>query len=464
MNLIVASATIITMNQHREIIHDGAVVIEGDSIKEIGKTAAMQSKYLDYQVLDATGKYVIPGLINTHTHLFQGLLKGLGDDRVLVDWFRKVTGPSAKELSPEDCYLAAQLGVLESLHSGATCLVDFMYPHHQTGLSDGIILALGEGGLRSIFARGYMDYGIEDGVPPELIENYQDALADVERLFERYQGSYDGRMNIWLAPCMIWTQTKEGLIESKNLSQAKGIPISIHVSETPFELENSLKRFGKKDLDFLESIGFLGPDVLAVHCVYCDERDIRILRTYDVKVSHNAISNMYLSSGVAPIPQMIMAGITVGLATDGPASNNNQNMIATLKFSSLLHKVATKDPTVITAEKVMEMATIDGAKALGMEKQVGSLEAGKKADLAILNLATPFTTPVLHPVSTLVYSATGDEVETVIINGQIVMQDKKVLTMNEQEVLAKVQERALSLAERSNTKQFWDRPWRSVAF
>lgn len=464
MNLVITNAVIITMNKEREIINNGAVVIEGDVIKEVGDSATLLSKYPHYEKFDAAGKYVTPGLINTHTHLFQGLLKGLGDDRVLVDWFRKVTGPSAVELTHEDCYLAAQLGALESLRSGSTCLLDFMYPHRCSGLSEAIIKALGESGMRSVFARGYIDYGEEDGVPPQIIENYADALLDVEKLFDKYQGSYGGRMNIWVAPCMIWTQSKEGLIETKKLSQQKGIPISIHISETPFELENSLKRFGKKDLEFLESINFLGPNVLAVHCVYSDERDIRILKHYDVKVSHNPVSNMYLSSGVAPIPQMLMAGIKVGLATDGPASNNNQSMLAVLKYASLLHKVSTKDPTIVTAEKILEMATIDGAGALGMEEQVGSLEAGKKADIAIFNLKTPFATPVLHPVSTLVYSAVGNEAESVIIDGEFVMKNNKILTIDEQKVLEKVQENAEKLSLRAKTRQFAQRPWRTLAF
>jgi 5-methylthioadenosine/S-adenosylhomocysteine deaminase len=464
VKLMLTGGTVLTMNPQRETISDGTVVIDGDKITEVGTTSALREKYRDYKVLDVTGKYVIPGLINTHTHLFQGLLKGLGDDRALVDWFRKATGPSATQLTPEDCSLAAKLGALESLHSGATCLVDFMYAHHQAGLSDGIIQALGASGLRSVFARGYMDYGVDDGVPPELIESYADALADTERLFDQYDGCYDGRMHIWLAPCMIWTQTKEGLIECVSLSRARGIPMSMHVSETQFELENSMRRFGKKDLAFLESIGFLGPNVLAVHCVWSDSRDIRIMKYYDVKVSHNAVSNMYLASGVAPIPQMVMAGITVGLATDGPASNNNQSMLATLKWSSLLHKVAGKDPTVMTADKVMEMATIEGAKAVGMETEVGSLERGKKADLVVLDLATPFTTPVLQPVSTMVYAAVGDEADTVIINGEIVMESKTVLTMNESEVLEQAQVRAESLSRRAKTSVYRERPWRALAF
>lgn len=464
MDLLIAHGILVTMDPGRRIIEDGAVAIEGNRIAAVGSTAELADRYAGVKTLNATGKVVTPGLVNTHTHLFQGLLKGLGDDRVLVDWFRQVTGPSAVCLTPEDCYHAARLGCLESIRSGATTLFDFMYPHNQPGLSEPIVQAFQESGIRGSFARGYIDYGAEEGVPPQIIEDAQEALADCRQLFERYHESAGGRIHIWVAPCMIWTQTEEGLRATRRLADETGMRISIHVAETPFELENARRRFGLKDLEYFASIGLLGPDVLAVHGVYLDDRDIRILKQHDVKLSHNAVSNMYLSSGVAPIPKMLMSGITVGLATDGPASNNNQNMIQTLKFTALLHKVATKDPTVITAEKVMEMATIDGARALGLEDEIGSIEVGKKADLIILNFTNPFASPLHHPVSTLVYSAVGNEVESVIIDGQVVMEEERVLTMDEEDVVQKAQAAADALAERAGTAHLRRRPWRALAY
>lgn len=464
MNIVIKNARVITMNEDRTVLKDGAIVIEGSTIKEICSMESLAADLSGYEIYDAEGCTALPGLVNTHTHLFQSLWKGLGDDRVLIDWFQKVTGPSSAVLEPEDCYLAAQLGALESIRSGATCLLDFMYPHHMAGLSEPIIKALGSSGLRAIFARGFIDYGENSGVPSAVIEKAEDALADIEQLFETYNDGFDGRMQVWMAPCMIWSQTEQGLRQARELSRAKKIPVTIHVAETPFELENAMQRFGKKDLEYLESIDFLGPDLLAVHCVYLDERDLRILKNYDIKVSHNPTSNMYLSSGVAPIPQMLLAGITVGLATDGPASNNNQSMLSVLKMTALLHKVSTKDPTVLTAEKVLEMATIDGARALGLQEETGSLEVGKKADLIIADLNTPFTRPVLHPVSTLVYSALGDEIKTMLVGGEFVMKDGKVLTIDEEEVLQQVQKRAEDLMKRANTVSFSQRPWRSQAF
>jgi 5-methylthioadenosine/S-adenosylhomocysteine deaminase len=458
------NATLITMDPDRRVIDRGWLSIEADRIAALGAMTEYPASAVtaEDRVIDLAGRHVLPGLVNTHTHLFQELLKGLGDDRVLVDWFRQVTGPSAVALQERDCYLAAKLGALEAIRSGVTTLLDYMYPHHQKGLSVPIIEALIETDVRAIFARGYIDYGREYGIPPELIEDYREVIADVESLHSRFEGANGGRLRIGVAPCMIWSQTREGLMAVRELADAKRIPISIHVAETAYELSTSLQRFGKKDLAFLESIGFLGGDVLAVHCVHLDEMDLAILKARDVKVSHNPVSNMYLASGVAPIPEMISLGITVGLATDGSASNNNQNLLSQLKAAALLHKVHRGDATCMTAEKVLEMATIDGARALGLDDGIGSLEAGKKADLCAVNLKTAFAVPVHNPVSALVYSAIGQEAELVMVNGKILMEEGRLLLIDEAALLDEVTEAARKLAERAGTAAKVGQGWRSA--
>jgi len=237
----------------------------------------------------------------------------------------------------------------------------------------------------------------------------------------------------------------------------------MHVAETPFEIENSRQRFGKTDLRVLEQLGVLGPDFLAVHCVYLDAGDVQTLAANGVAVSHNPTSNMYLSSGVAPVPAMVRAGVPVGLASDGPASNNTHNMIQSLKFAALLHKVATRDPTVITGETVLEMATIGGARALGMDREIGSLESGKRADLFVADLgASPFCSPVHHPVSALVYSAAGHEVETVVVDGRVVLHEGHLTTASEERIRGAAQMAADRLVTRSGTDALRKRPWRST--
>jgi len=462
VDLLITGGQIVTMDAGRRIVDNGAIAIAGNRILAVGPTTELASNVQANRTLDARGRTIFPGLINTHTHLFQTLLKGPGDDRQLEDWFCTAVGPAATQLTEEDCYLAALAGCIEAIRSGTTTIKDFMYVHPVPQLSDAVIRAFAETGIRGVYVRGYVDTGEAYGIPRPLIQEQEAILADCERVIRRYHGSADGRITVRLGPCMIWSCTREGLEATRSLATALDVGLTMHVAETPFSIENSMQRFGVADLAFLERIGFLGPDVLAVHGVYLTERDLRILKARDVKVSHNPTSNMYLASGVAPIPQMLLAGITVGLATDGPASNNNQNMIEALKFGALLHKVHTKDPTAITAERILEMATIEGARALGLD-DVGSLEPGKKADLIIVNLQKPHASPVHHPVSSLVYSASGEEVEMVIIDGKVVMEDRRIVTVDEENILARAQTAADRLMARAGLLPLRQR-WRRLAY
>jgi len=339
-----------------------------------------------------------------------------------------------------------------------------MYAHPRPNLSDAVIRAMTETGIRGVFVRGYLDTGQEYGVPPGLIQSIDEIMADCERLAKRYARGPDGRLTVWIGPCMIWACTEEGLRAAQRVAADLGVGLTMHVAETPFSVQNAMQRFGVGDLAVLERLGCLETHTLAVHCVYLNDRDLRILKARNAAVSHNPASNMYLASGVAPIPQMLMGGITVGLATDGPASNNNQNMIEALKFAALLHKVHTLDPTAITAEQAFEMATVGAARALGMEEDLGSLEPGKRADVVIADLRTVHASPVHHPVSALVYSAVGSEVDTVIIDGRVVMEEGRVLTVDEWALLREAQRAADDLLDRARIARPRDRRWRALAF
>lgn len=461
--VVIRGATVVTLNPAREILPRANVVVRGGRIAAVEPGGADGESWPAARVIDGAGRVLFPGLVNTHNHLFQTLLKGLGDDRVLQDWFRSMTGPSAVHLTAEDCYSAALLGCVEGLKTGTTTMLDFMYPHPRPFLCDAILRAFSETGIRGILARSFFDTGVEAGIPPEIIQPTDVALADCERLLQTYHGGEGGRIQVWVSPCAIWGQTQEGIVRGKGLADRYSTGMTMHVSETPWEIENARQRFGMRDLPFLDSLGVLDRHFLAVHCVYLDDRDIRMLKLRDVRVSHNSISNMYLSSGAAPVPEMLLAGVTVGLGTDGAASNNNQNMVQMLKFTALLHKVVRRDPTVITAEKVLEMATIDGARALGLEREVGSIEVGKKADLVLADFRTPGTTPDHHPVSTLVYSACGAEVRTVLVDGRVLVNEGRLCTVDEGAVLAEAAARARDLAQRAGTDHLARRGWRSLA-
>jgi 5-methylthioadenosine/S-adenosylhomocysteine deaminase len=457
---VLSGGTVITMDGARRVLTDGAVAFT-DSILAVGPSAEVLTAYPDADVVDCSGRAVLPGFVNTHTHLFQTLLKGLGDDRVLSDWFLTMTGPSAVELTPEDCYAGALHGCAEALTTGTTTLVDFMYVHPRPGLGDAVATAMSEVGIRGVMARGYMTAGADVGAPPELIQPLDVALADAERLIGEWNvpGS---RVAVGLAPCMSWTVDEATLRETRALADRTGALVTMHLAESPFDVAESVRRFGVRDIPFAADTGLLGPDLLAVHCVQVDGQDLELIQKSDTKVSHNPCSNLYLGSGFAPVPAMHRRGITVGLASDGPASSSNHSMLQAMKFAALLHKGVHRDPEIMTAEKALEMSTIDGARALGLEASIGSLEAGKRADLAVLDMSNLCLTPVHAAVSSLVYSQRGDEVDRVYVDGRLVVDGGALTTVDQEEVRSHSSAAAAGLAARAGTDRLADRDWRSL--
>src|SRR5262245_43541014 len=273
MSFILADGWLITMNERRQVLDNASVCVRGDRIVGVGTRAQLAAASPEAEVIDCVGRIIMPGMVNTHTHLFQTLLKGLGDDMVLKRWFTCMTGPSAVHLTPENTKAAALHGCVESIRSGVTTLVDFMYAHPQPGLAKAVIDAFEETGLRGFVCRGFLSTGQEYGVPPALIEEPEQALADAKTLI-RAQNVLGGRVQVGLAPCMIWTVDEKALRMTRNLADAERAIVTIHVAETDFELQVAAARYGCSDTEFLSDIGFLGPDVLAVHCVHCKSHDI----------------------------------------------------------------------------------------------------------------------------------------------------------------------------------------------
>jgi 5-methylthioadenosine/S-adenosylhomocysteine deaminase len=369
-----------------------------------------------------------------------------------------MTGPAAVHLTRDDIGVAARHGCVESIRSGVTTLVDVQYVHVEPGMTDAVVEAFQETGMRGFVCRGFMTMGEEYEVPAALIEEPEAVIADTRAAIRRHNRP-GGRVQVGVAPCMIWTVDAESYRKVRALADEEKVLVTTHLAETDFEIEQSDRLYGKTDTELMSDIGFFGPDVLAVHCVQCGGSDIALLKRHDVKVSHNPCSNLYLASGCPPIPEMLAAGLTVGLGSDGPASNNNHSLIQAMKFAALLQKGVHRDATIMTAEKVMEMATIDGARAVGLEAEIGSIEAGKKADIAIVDTGSPFMTPIHNPVSALVYSALGNEVWGVMIDGRFVMRDGVVLTVDEHGVRCAAQSAADALAKRADIDHFKRRPW-----
>jgi 5-methylthioadenosine/S-adenosylhomocysteine deaminase len=365
------------------------------------------------------------------------------------------------ELTEDDCYLAALHGCAEALSTGTTTIVDFMYVHPRPGLGDAVAIAMDEIGIRGVMARGYVTAGADVGVPAPLVEPLDRALADAQRLIHGWNRP-GSRVRVGLAPCMSWSVDEPTLRETRALADATGAPITMHLAESPFDVQESVRRFGVRDIPLAERTGLLGPDLLAVHCVQCDDADIETLAASGTAISHNPCSNLYLGSGIAPVPRMQRRGITVGLASDGPASSSNHSMLQAMKFAALIHKGAHRDAEIMTAEKALEMATIDGAAALGMADQIGSLEAGKRADIVVANLSSLCLTPVHQAVSALVYSARGDEVDQVYVDGRLVARAGVPVRVDPADLRRRSAAAARSLTERAGTAALAHRPWRSV--
>jgi len=447
--LIIYGGTIITMDENHKTIENSEIHIKGGKIIKISEVDENQREKYTCKYINAKGKFIFPGLINTHTHIFQTLIRGFGQDLPVLEWFEKTLDPVVENLTAEDAYLSAKLGAIEAIKSGTTTILDYNYPHPYPGMAEETIRALREVGLRGILARGIIDAG---NVHKKIIHSTREELDACVNLIKEYNNTEDKMISVWLAPYSIFSTSKEAFIEAKAIAKQYNTWLTMHAA-TPSSIEASIELYGMDDITFEESIGFLSPEVLAVHCCgNISESVLNIMKDYDVKISHNPISNCYLGEGIAPIKCMIDRGIKISLATDGPASNNNQDMISVLKFTALLQKVTNLDPTALSAIKTLEMATIEGAECLGMEKFIGSIEIGKQADLIIVDFMQPNTIAFHDPISSLVYSASQENIQTVIINGKVVMENREVKFVNEYETLNLAVEASKKLEVRSFKK------------
>lgn len=369
------------------------------------------------EIIDAGGKIVFPGLINTHSHFFQSLLRGLGADLPLIDWVQQVAVPYGQKVTPEIEYFAAKLVAMESLRTGTTTITDFMYAHHLPGMGQAVIEALEEIGIRGVFIRNFHDTGRELGVPESYIEPIDKVLQDVDDL--RHRVSANPLLRIWTGPSVTWGVSREGLEATVEYAEQERVPYSMHLLESEADNQSVNRRYNMSAVELLEETDFLSPSLLAVHCVKLKPEEVKRLAARGVNISYNAVSNMYLGSGIAPVTDMMDEEMTIALGTDGAASNNSQNMLETMKVSALLQKVAKEQPGIISAEDVLQMATIDGARALHWQDDIGSLEIGKRADLFVFNPSTPGTVPLHDPVATLLYSSSRDNIETTIVDGEV---------------------------------------------
>jgi len=439
------------MDPRRRVISDGAIFVNDGVIEQIGKSTEVKTQSRAEFEIDARGKVVLPGLIDIHVHLAQALIRGCADDTSLIDWLQKFVWPLQGNFDAQDGKASAELCMLEMIESGTTTFLESLL-HSRYGF-DGIAESVERSGMRGILSKtvmGLPGYGSEKSIMHSgMIEKAETCLREVEMYFKRWNGKADDRIRVWYGARSLGGCTPELYAQIARDAKRLRTGVTMHLSEVQEDVRYANKEFGKMPAEFMDQVGLVGPNVVFAHGVWLTEKDWQIIARKGASVAHCPSSNMKLSSGMAKVPEMMNAGVNVGVGCDGGPSNNCYDMIREMKTASLLHKVRTMDPLTMSAETLLEMATVNGARALGLQSQIGSIEVRKRGDLIIVSMRKPHLTPAFNPISHIVYAAEGSDVETTIIDGEIVMENRVVKTLNEPEIIRNANDRAVKLLERA---------------
>jgi len=444
--VLIENGTIVTVDDNDRIFNPGYLLIEADHIAAVGQgQAPAELRHRADVFIDASLMAVMPGMVNAHTHLFQTFIRGLADDKPLLDWLAGAIWPVAKALTEQEAYLAAMLGLVENIRSGCTSVNDHHYIHTDPGNDDAVFRAAEESGIRFMMARGWADMNYHEA----FMEAEDHIIKEMARLRQTWHGRHDNRLRLQFGPLIPWGCSDETMRRTFQLAKEWGLGTHIHVAESRAEVEIDLQKRGLRHIEWMDSLGVLDSSVQLVHSVWLNDEELAMIAKHQAIVVHCPVANMYLASGVARVPEMLQSGITVALGTDGPGSNNSQDMMETLKVTALLHKVNTLDAMILLPEAVLRMVCRGGAESFGLPDQIGSLEIGKKADVVLVDLNTPFAMPVHRVPSALVYNINAREVDTVIVNGEILMQDKKILFVDEEALLDKARQACEELFKRA---------------
>ena len=427
MKTLIRGATVITVNENFHIIHDADVVIEQESITYVGAQKEWRDQF--DKVINGRGKLLSPGFVNAHGHAAMSLLRSYADDVPLMYWLEKRIWPIEAKLKREDVYWGSMLAMVEMLKGGTTTFTDMYF------FMDQVAEAAEESGIRAVLSRGLVGIG----------EMADKGLEESEQFVQAWQGR-GGRITTMLGPHAPYTCPPHYLKRIMTLQEKLKVPIQIHLSETTDEVERIREQYGVSPTVLLKDIGLFTKPVLAAHCVHLTADDLDILKEFDVHVAHNPGSNLKLGSGISPVPDMLKRGITVGLGTDGAASNNNLDMMEEMRLAALLHKGSRMDPTAITARDALAMATRESAKAVFLD-DVGVVAAGMKADLIMLDLRKPHLTPLHDLVAHLVYAAQPSDITLVMVNGKILVEDGNMITLDEENIMYQAQQRAMHLVQ-----------------
>jgi 5-methylthioadenosine/S-adenosylhomocysteine deaminase len=432
VDLVITGGTVVTVDAAGRIIEQGAVAIDGPDIAAVDTAEAIAKQYRGRDTIDASGQIVMPGLINTHTHAPMVLYRGLADDLPLMEWLNNYIFPAeSRTVSPEFVRAGTRLAALEMIESGTTTFADMYY------FEEAIAEETRRAGLRAVLGQTVIQFPVPDAKTPA------DALARADAFISAFKN--DPLITPAVAPHAIYTLDGPTLRAARELARRHEVPTLIHLAESNDETRVAQERRATSPVAYLESLGFLGPGVVGAHGVWVTDADIQTLRMRGVGVSHNPESNMKTASGVAPVPAYLRAGVSLGLGTDGAASNNDLDMFEAMRVAALLHKHESVDPAALPARTILEMATIRGARALGMDARIGSLEPKKRADLITISTSGARQTPMYDPISHLVYVIHGDDVQNSVVNGRVLMRDRKVLTLDETAIVAEAREWAIKV-------------------
>jgi 5-methylthioadenosine/S-adenosylhomocysteine deaminase len=437
-SLLIKHATVVTMDASNRIL-TGDVLIEGNRIAAVGEGLAAHAAATVNETIDASGRVLLPGLVQTHIHLCQTLFRGAADDLALIDWLKRRIWPLEAAHTPASLYASARLGIAEMIRGGTTSALTMETVKH----TEAVFKAVEETGFRATVGKCMMDKG--DGVPAVLHEEAAASIAESLALLERWHGAADGRIRYCFAPRFAVSCTRALLEQVARLARERGVMVHTHASENRDEIDMVERETGLRNIEYLNAVGLVAPHVVLAHCVQLSDGEMAILKQTGAHVAHCPSSNLKLGSGLARVAEMLERGISVTLGADGAPCNNRLDMFTEMRTAALLQK-ALRGPEVLPALTVLRMATIEGARALGLADEIGSIAAGKRADLILLNLDKLHTTPHPEIVSTIVYAAQSSDVETVWIDGRMVLRDGRLTTMNEDEVIEAARDEAARIA------------------
>ena len=482
-DLRVENGTVVTVDHDGRIIENGAILVEEGTIIAVGETEAVREIDAADRVIDASGHAILPGFVIPHAHVSDILFRGgVSNERSIYDWLYNVKKPGIHAMGPADHAAASALYAWEALRYGITTFVELPDPvflggdHDVEAIVEAKLTEYDHAGIRNVYAQTFRDNphipatfktfidrlrNTEPGVKTLPLDYARMDIDAVEALLEELVAKYhdpspESKQRVWMAPEHIWTASAEGLERAYEFAERNDSMTTTHVSETTQDESAELT-----NVQYLESANYLGERSLLAHCVHIDERDIRLLSSTGTKVAHNPLTNLVLGSGIAPVPTMQAAGVSVGLGTDNPSANDTINPLSDMQYAALLHRGDRRDPGAVTAESALEMATIDGARAIGRADELGSLEEGKRADFLLLDMEHPHLRPRENVVPTLVKQAMGHEIDTVVVEGAVVYEDGQVPGINDRHpnLLETVQERAKTVIESAGIDSLLDRPW-----